>query len=853
MVRVVNNLQQQHVLADVKNAFQHIGYHQGWMQDRYRFADLYATNTREQEIALGIFGQKPLDYRSACFGLEFKRTDESPEIALNRMRALGAPQLFYVINDTTQRWKIHADRVSIAETVPTHSLDKLIKDHQHTWNPQAILRAKAGFLPPTPQQIDFIDMGLLPALEHEASRKIDRLVHRVCSLAEGFHQERQIELDAANLFSLIFQLIVGKLLMDRGITTIPPIDFSNVKSVLGAVCNYYPSKDLTALHDNVLPQVVLQRIADEIAGSFSFANLSAETLTYVYENTFVSASSRKDLGIHSTPSYLADYILSQLPLEQIPQDQWNIWDPTCGHGIFLIAAMRRMRTLLPEDWSAYQRHQFFSKRLHGIDIERFSIEVAKLCLMLADFPEANGWDLLNRDVFTGNLIEERAKTMSIIVGNPPFEALEQRKPLVRKPAELLRRMLPHMPKGAMLGMVLPRAFLDGSEYRKERDVLLRQFDLINVTALPDRIFTYSEVETSIVIARKLKEKSSFFLYREVHDNDRPAFQNNFKSTWEEHIPNSYFTTNGNDVLAIPRLRHIWQALANRPTLASIAKIHTGIRYKSRKHHLNLRATFYKKDGELRKLGIESVTDSFMQYTATGQQYFSIDPELQENKAYLCAWNEEKVIVPASRTARGPWRYAAALDRNGLCVSRRFYAIWPRKEDAVMKIHASVIAAILNAPVAMAYIYTHTAQKDITVKAYGAIPMPRLNYLAQAQGKLADLVEHYIRLCRNPNNNEIALKTALLDIDAEVMRLYDLPPKLERQLLDLFWGDTRRRVPFDFHGYIPPDFEPWIPLHIFISPGFAKSSAGIIRESLPKRLASETLQFFRDLVEKDDND
>lgn len=847
------NNQQQHVLADVKRAFHDIGYHRDWMRERYHFADLYAANTREQEIALGVFGQEPLDYRSACFGLEFKSADEPPETVLNRMRALGAPQLFYVVNGTTQRWQIHADHVSKAETVPTHNLDKLIKDHQPTWNPQAFLRAKAGFVPPGPQQIDFIDMGLLPALEHEASRKIDGLVRRVCSLAEGFHQERNLELDVGNMFSLVFQLLVGKLLLNRGIATTPQIDFSDVELVLGAVRNHYPSEDQAALQNRGLPQDILQKIASEVSASFSFANLSAETLTYVYENTFVSAPSRKKLGIHSTPSYLADYILTQLPLEQIPLDQWNVWDPTCGHGIFLIAAMRRMRALLPDDWTGRQRHQFFSKRLHGVDIEKFSIEVAKLCLMLADFPEANGWDLLNRNIFTGTLIEERARTASIVVGNPPFEALEQTKPLVRKPAELLRRILPHMPQGAMLGMVLPRAFLDGADYRKERDVLLRQFDLINVTALPDRIFTYSEVETSIVIARKQKEKSSFFLYREVHDNDRMAFQSSLRSTWEERTPNAYFAEMHRNKIAVPRLRDVWQALANQPTLSAIATVRTGIRYKARKHHPNLGTTFYKEAGESRRLGIENVTDTFMQYTATGQRYFSMDPELQQNGAYLYAWDEEKVIVPASRSARGPWRYAAALDRNGLCMSRRFYAVWPKKVNAAIKVLASVLAAILNAPVAMAYIYTHTAQKDITTEAYEAIPLPRLNDLAQAHDRLAALVERYMGLSQAPNRDENALKMALLDIDAEVMRLYDLSPQQERQLLDLFWGDTRRRVPFDFQGYFPPNFEPWIPLHTYISPGFAKSRAETIREALPQQVAPETLQFFQDLIEQNNDD
>ena len=64
--------------------------------------------------------------------------------------------------------------------------------------------------------------------------------------------------------------------------------------------------------------------------------------------------------------------------------------------------------------------------------------------------------------------------------------------------------------------------------------------------------------------------------------------------------------------------------------------------------------------------------------------------------------------------------------------------------------------------------------------------------------------------------ERAVKDALLRMDAEVLRLYDLPPRLERQLLDLFSGKQRPGVGCQFHGYFPPGFNAWIPLHQYIS-------------------------------------
>ena len=47
-----------------------------------------------------------------------------------------------------------------------------------------MIRFKSGFEKPKPQQIDFIDIGLLPALEHQASSKIDTLLRRILHDAE---------------------------------------------------------------------------------------------------------------------------------------------------------------------------------------------------------------------------------------------------------------------------------------------------------------------------------------------------------------------------------------------------------------------------------------------------------------------------------------------------------------------------------------------------------------------------------------------------------------------------------------------------------------------------------------------
>ena len=248
-------------------------------------------------------------------------------------------------------------------------------------------KGKVRFAKPSPKQMDFVDIGLLPALENEAAKKIDYF-REILNHTEREFNKHNLLFDSAKVFRVVFSLLAAKLLKDRDVVSSTSIDFSFPLTAIQAVSNYYGSS--LSVRASELPDVTLKSISQEVGSTFSLRNISVDTLTYIYENTFVSQESRQKLGIHSTPSYVADYVMSQIPIEDIHKTQWHTTDPMSGHGIFLIAAMRRMRDMLPPDWSGRQRHKYFVDHLHGIEIDAFSVEVARMCLMLADFPEPNG-------------------------------------------------------------------------------------------------------------------------------------------------------------------------------------------------------------------------------------------------------------------------------------------------------------------------------------------------------------------------------------------------------------------------------------------------------------------------------
>jgi hypothetical protein len=105
-------------------------------------------------------------------------------------------------------------------------------------------------------------------------------------------------------------------------------------------------------------------------------------------------------------------------------------------------------------------------------------------------------------------------------------------------------------------------------------------------------------------------------------------------------------------------------------------------------------------------------------------------------------------------------------------------------------------------------------------------------------------EHYAIDLQRARWEEMA-KGLLLAVDAAVLRAYDLPPRLERALLDAFSGQERR-VPFPFTRYHERKFAPYLPLWMVISPDYCKCSAAFLRQNLPEITDPELVAVLEDV-------
>ncbi len=57
------------IFKDITNAFQKIGYKSNLIKTDYLYADLFSSTVIDRTVRCAGFGQEPLDYRLACFGL----------------------------------------------------------------------------------------------------------------------------------------------------------------------------------------------------------------------------------------------------------------------------------------------------------------------------------------------------------------------------------------------------------------------------------------------------------------------------------------------------------------------------------------------------------------------------------------------------------------------------------------------------------------------------------------------------------------------------------------------------------------------------------------------------------------
>lgn len=803
--------------SEVIDGLRNIGYRGSLLETDYRFPDWF-DRKQERTAVAAAFGQTPASYESACIGVA--RSNGLREQALvNGFRALGAPFLLEIDQGVVREWAVArtADRHNLVASYPADQIRSAFARRAQDWKPEALLRAKnIGSFQWTPQLSLF--SGLLPELETQIADELDPLLQEILSATRAAYVESAKRQPNPNqLFQLVFWILTAKVFHDRRLHEFLALS-SDPDDLLRAVANHYGESEIPRLLNREARQA-----ASALAwNSLDFRNLSVEVLSQIWSQTLVDPATRRKLGIHRTPRTIVRYIEERIPFSPSGDDNRIVFEPCCGSAAFLVGAMNRLRRDLFLE-SASERHAYFVRHLAGVELDPFAVSISTLALTLADFPNPNGWNISQRDVFVPGEMADYLKRAAVVLCNPPFERFtaEERARYGAsahlKPAELLNRVLDDLSPGGVLGFVLPFTVVDGRHYAPVRKRLAERFACLDFTVLPDRAFE-SDVEVALLIATDpVPHDAVRVSYRRVHDDRESwtAFEREHKTsaTYETNV-SVHDAPSG---FSLPDLPEVWSYLAHHPRLGDVAALHRGLEWKA--SHDRDSALIRRDPAVGYARGVTPQT-TFDVFEVPPMSYLSLRPsDLRRGGGW--PWQRPKAIFNKSTHSRGPWRVAAFPDREGVVCFQTFFGAWPQSDEY----DEVVLAAILNSPVANAFIATREGKIDITRQTLLLVPVPILT--ADQRSRLHLLVARYqiatkdIALSRNDSEDP---ERMLKEIDALILDGYRLPPRLERQILDYFRGHARP-VSHPFTDYIPEDHEFYFSLSAYLDPGFANRNVG----------------------------
>lgn len=177
---------------------------------------------------------------------------------------------------------------------------------------------------------------------------------------------------------------------------------------------------------------------------FDFSIIPVEVISGIYESVIDEETRNRDSAIY-TPPFLVEAILTET-LDKVLLNkktvECKILDPSCGSGIFLVQAYRRM---VDEELKRSQKSTIESSRLReiaernlfGIDLNEQALLVASFSIYIAIldykepkeinrfiFPDLRESNLFTANFFdTGHTFNEKLKSVELdfIVGNPPWK------------------------------------------------------------------------------------------------------------------------------------------------------------------------------------------------------------------------------------------------------------------------------------------------------------------------------------------------------------------------------------------------------------------------------------------------
>lgn len=832
----------QQILTGLKSC----GYKSNLLQESYRYFD----GVKDRTADIVAFCQSTYNSSTACIAAIDKTvlSEKKLESELQPYQLLGCPVLLVYDNSGLQFWKNFGNKAELHDEIKSQKLSGFFSEYKKEFSPESIHRAKVIGRVKKDYQLSFADIGSLMGIVEEKEGKYlseltEKIIKSLKTNCKGIKEDGNF---CKWLFQAPFWLIGAKILKDKQVNSFRNLKISNVDDLIGRVQRHYNAANILDISNSIQKEAFAKAASEIVEPISSFSHLTTESLAYVYENALVSKETRKAFGTHATPSWLVNYMVWGLIdwIEAIPQKDRIILEPACGHAPFLTAGAKLLSDPIIYKGSEKDRHKYLKGHLIGIDRDSFAEEIARLALTLADIPNSNGWDIRDDDIYADDILKKAAQKATILFCNPPFEDfLKEGKQKYgdvietgNKASEVLAKTLPYMPENSVFGIVLPQGFLHRKDLANLRKYILDNFELRTICNLPDNVFAKAGHPSTVLLGRKSKKRAKT-TYIRIYKNNLEKFKNTYQ-TEDELISKNIFYEAKNYSFRIPELKEIWDYCKQLCKFKEYAEIGRGIEYKdfSKSVQKNKFSKAVKGFGkfEIKKdVEIDQLPDYY---------WLSIDSDDIKNARYGLKPNVPQIIANYARSGGNAWRIKGLLDFKGYPVTNSFLVI---RSGTKKTVSLNIIWALVNSPFTNAYMYSNCMERHNLEGVLRCMPVP---FGSQDLSKLNTCVQDYFSYSQShqfvlENQSEEKKRQLLLAIDAEILRLYDLPPRLERKLLDFFEGVQRKGVDFKFDGYYPAGFDSYIPLHTLISEEFKNSTVENVEKWVEKNRKPEVIEAF----------
>ncbi|MFS8070185.1 MAG: N-6 DNA methylase, partial [Byssovorax sp.] len=566
-------------LATLRSSFARVGYTPELLEEGH-------VNEAGARIPWCVgYALLPRTARNACVAAI---EAASPATVEQVLKLTGAPVALVLDGAEVTVLQQGVGGVTKADVVPVQEFADLTDRARTFIDPRSIHRAKTLGRFDASYQLTFVDVGLLPQIERTQGEDLGRLLERIVA-ALRLPADKLTNEQRHQVLTIAFWILAARMLRDHGVPDFVKLN-ADGRSVLQAIARHYGGAvPILAAHKKWQPRI---EAATALAWQFggNLGKIGPEAIAYVNESSLIAEQTRRDLGTHSTPPFIVEYVLGRLreAILAIPVGRRLVVEPACGHAAFLVAALRVLAEDVPADAT---RHDYLRDHLRGLEIDHAAKELARLSLTVADVPNSDGWDLRESDMFEGDALANLGQGGTILLANPPFENFDEEERarlseasgepvLSNKASEMLRRVLPALAPDAVIGVVMPRSFLSSEGDRALRSLILASFELIEICVFPDQVFRFSDHECVVILARGAPggtKRDTPVAFRRVREAGMAGFRECARVSAEEMVPGSIFLDRPEADLALPELRRIWSA-RGWSTLIDIAFVQQGLSY-----------------------------------------------------------------------------------------------------------------------------------------------------------------------------------------------------------------------------------------------------------------------------------